>query len=214
MNMDVARSIPTRLAVKRALDVVGSLTALILLSPVILGVAIAVRAKLGSPVIFTQRRTGQHSTPFTMIKFRTMNDAVDSTGCILPDAQRLTAFGKLLRRSSLDELPELINVLRGDMSLVGPRPLLESYTEHFTDVEARRLLVRPGITGLAQVCGRNTVTWDDRLALDVDYVNNLSNRRDFRLLLHTAAAVLRSDGVVEDPTSVMDDFDVERSRLT
>src|SRR5699024_5070442 len=142
---------------------------LLVLSPVILGVAVAVRVWLGAPVLFTQRRTGRHGAAFTMLKFRTMTDASGSDGALLPDDQRLTACGRVLRRTSLDELPELINVLRGDMSLVGPRPLLESYTRHFTPVEALRLLVRPGITGLAQVRGRNTVGWDERLALDVDY---------------------------------------------
>lgn len=205
---------PVRLAVKRSLDVGGALTGLLVLSPVILCAAIAVRLRLGSPVLFTQRRPGRHAIPFTMLKFRTMTSAVDDTGEPLPDGQRLTALGRFLRRTSLDELPELLNVLRGDMSLVGPRPLLESYTVHFTEVEARRLLVRPGITGLAQVRGRNTVSWDDRLALDVDYVDGLSIRRDLRLLFDTAAAVLSREGVVEDPSSVMEDFDVERAGRT
>lgn len=203
---------PLRLAAKRAIDVVGSLTALILLSPVILGVGVAVRISLGAPVLFRQRRTGRGGRSFTLLKFRTMSSAVDTAGALLPDAQRLTAFGRFLRRSSIDELPELINVLMGDMSLVGPRPLLESYTEHFTAVEAQRLIVRPGITGLAQVRGRNTVTWDDRLALDVEYVEGLAISTDLRLLLATAVAVLRSDGVVADPSSAMEDFDVERAR--
>lgn len=206
------RLTPLRLAVKRVLDVVGASVGLLVLSPVLLCVAMTVRIRLGAPVLFTQRRTGRHGAAFTMLKFRTMTDAVGADGELLPDDRRLTACGRFLRRTSLDELPELLNVLRGDMSLVGPRPLLESYTEHFTEVEARRLLVRPGITGLAQVRGRNTVGWDDRLAWDVEYVDGLSVRRDLRLLVETVAAVLRSDGVVEDPSSVMEDFDVERAR--
>ncbi len=201
-----------RMAVKRVIDVVGSLTALIVLSPVILTAGVVVRLLLGAPVIFRQQRTGRDGRSFTLLKFRTMSSAVDAAGALLPDAERLTAFGRLLRRTSIDELPELVNVLRGDMSLVGPRPLLESYTEHFTAIEARRLTVRPGITGLAQVRGRNTVTWDDRLALDVEYVDDLTIRTDFRLLLATAAAVLRSDGVIADPSSAMEDLDVERAR--
>lgn len=208
------RLTPIRLMLKRALDIIGALGALVLLSPVIIGVGIAVRIRLGGPVVFTQSRTGHHGVAFTMVKFRTMSTAVDSAGEPLPDDQRLTAFGRALRRTSLDELPELINVLAGDMSLVGPRPLLEEYTAYFTDAEANRLLVRPGITGLAQVRGRNTVGWDDRLALDIEYVENLSTRRDIRLLLATAAAVLRRDGVVEDPSSAMEDFDAERARQT
>nr|WP_232483672.1 sugar transferase [Brevibacterium yomogidense] len=211
-NLHARRRTPLRLAVKRVLDVVGASIGLLVLSPLLLCVAITVRIRLGAPVLFTQWRTGRHGAAFTMLKFRTMTDAVGADGELLPDDQRLTACGRLLRRTSLDELPELLNVLRGDMSLVGPRPLLESYTEHFTEVEARRLLVRPGITGLAQVRGRNTVGWDDRLAWDVEYVDGLSVRRDLRLLLETVAAVLRSDGVVEDPSSVMEDFDVERAR--
>lgn len=206
------RLTPARLLLKRALDVVGALTALVLLGPVIIGVGIAVRIRLGRPIVFSQSRPGRHGALFRMIKFRTMSTAVDSAGEPLPDGQRLTAFGRALRRTSLDELPELFNVLTGDMSLVGPRPLLEEYTAYFTDAEAKRLLVRPGITGLAQVHGRNTVGWDDRLALDVEYVENLSIRRDTRLVLATACAVLRRDGVVEDPSAAMEDLDVERAR--
>lgn len=203
---------PVRLLLKRALDIIGALAALVILSPVIIGVGIVVRVRLGGPVVFSQSRTGRDGAPFTMVKFRTMSTAVDSAGEPLPDDQRLTAFGRALRRTSLDELPELFNVLAGDMSLVGPRPLLEEYTAYFTAAEANRLLVRPGITGLAQVRGRNTVGWDDRLALDVEYVENLSIRSDIRLVLATAAAVLRRDGVVVDPSSAMEDFDVERAR--
>lgn len=206
------RLTPVRLLLKRALDIIGALIAIVLLSPVMIGVGIAVRVRLGGPIVFSQSRTGRHGAPFTMIKFRTMSTAVDSEGEPLPDDQRLTAFGRALRRTSLDELPELFNVLIGDMSLVGPRPLLEEYTAYFSDAEANRLLVRPGITGLAQVSGRNTVGWDDRLALDVEYVENLSIRTDIRLVLATAQAVLRRDGVVEDPSSAMEDFDVERAR--
>lgn len=211
-SVDAVRLTPARLRVKRFLDIVGSLSALLVLSPVLLGVAATVRVQLGAPVLFRQQRPGMRGAPFTLVKFRTMSSAVDTAGALLPDAQRLTRLGGFLRRTSLDELPELLNVVRGDMSLVGPRPLLESYTPHFTPVEARRLLVRPGITGFAQLHGRNTVHWDERLAMDVEYVDTLSIRTDLRLLCSTLTAVLRSDGVVEDPSSVMEDFDVERSR--
>ena len=158
--------------IKRILDFILSLCALIVLSPVLLIVAILVRVKLGSPIIFKQKRPGKDEKIFTLYKFRTMTDEKDENGNLLPDSERLTKFGKFLRSTSLDELPELINILKGDMAIVGPRPLLVEYLEFYTEEEKHRHDVRPGLTGLAQVNGRNNLKWDDRLAYDVKYVNN------------------------------------------
>lgn len=195
---------------KRAVDVVGAGVGLGVFALPMGALAIAVRRKLGSPVIFRQTRPGRHGEPFTMLKFRTMTDATDEVGDPLPDAERLTSFGTFLRLTSLDELPELVNVLRGEMSLVGPRPLLLRYTEFFTDQERRRLDVRPGITGLAQVQGRNLASWDERLAMDTDYVERLSPWLDLRIIAGTIVGVFSRSGVVADPESVMQNFDDER----
>lgn len=195
---------------KRAIDIVGASVGLTLGAVPMLAVGVLVRRKLGSPVIFTQERPGRHGRPFTMRKFRTMTDEVGPDGELLPDAARLTPFGEKLRSTSLDELPELINVLRGEMSLVGPRPLLTRYTQFFTAAESRRLDVRPGITGLAQVRGRNLAAWNDRLALDVDYVERISPLLDLRVIWETLRQVVRSEGVVVDPESVMMNLDDER----
>ena len=197
---------------KRATDVVGAGAGLVVGALPMLVLAVLVRRKLGSPVIFRQVRPGRNGRPFTMLKFRTMTDEVGSDGERAPDSVRLTPFGERLRSTSLDELPELVNVLRGDMSLVGPRPLLTRYTPFFTETEARRLDVRPGITGLAQVRGRNLVAWDDRLALDVDYVERISPLLDLRVIWGTLRQVVRSEGVVVDPESVMSNLDDERRR--
>lgn len=169
-----------------------------------------IRLKLGSPVLFRQTRPGLDGLPFKLIKFRTMTDDRDAEGVLLPDAERLTSFGRLLRATSLDELPELWNVLRGDMSLVGPRPLLMRYLPYYTDRERMRHRVRPGLTGWAQLQGRNTVSWDERLALDVWYVENRTMMLDFKILLQTVGVVLKREGVVIDPGAVMKDLDVER----
>ena len=201
---------PWRLAVKRGADAAGSAAALAVLSLPIAGLAVAASRALGTPVLFRQERPGRHGEPFEMVKFRTMNDARGPDGELLPDGERLTRFGSFLRSTSLDELPSLVNVLRGDMSFVGPRPLLVRYTRWFTTRERRRLDVRPGVTGLAQVSGRNTTPWDDRLALDVEYVRGLSLRRDLRLLVSTLARVTRRSGVVVDAESVMKNLDDER----
>ena len=159
---------------KRLLDFVLSLLAIIVLSPVLLITALLVRSKLGSPVIFKQERPGKNEKIFTLYKFRTMTDEKDEEGNLLPDEIRLTRFGKLLRSTSLDELPELFNILKGDMSIVGPRPLLVSYLPYYTEKEKHRHDVRPGLTGLAQVKGRNYIAWDERFKIDVEYVENLS----------------------------------------
>ena len=201
---------PWRLTVKRGADVAGSAIALAVLSLPIAGLAVAASRVLGTPVLFRQQRPGRHGEPFEMVKFRTMNDARGADGEVLPDGERLTRFGSFLRSTSLDELPSLVNVLRGDMSFVGPRPLLMRYTRWFTAGERRRLDVRPGVTGLAQVSGRNTTPWDDRLALDVEYVRRLSLRRDLRLLVSTLTRVTRRSGVVVDAESVMQNLDDER----
>jgi len=195
---------------KRLLDLSLATLIAILIAPVACIVALLVRFNLGRPVLFRQLRPGRGGRPFELVKFRTMRDAVDDTGRPRPDAERLTAFGKFLRRTSLDELPELWNVLRGDMSLVGPRPLLMRYLPYYTEVERARFLVRPGITGLAQVSGRNDLGWDDRLAHDAAYVSSLSLRTDLRILALTALRVLSRHGLQVDPGSTMLDLDAER----
>jgi lipopolysaccharide/colanic/teichoic acid biosynthesis glycosyltransferase len=180
---------------KRALDVAAAAAGLLLLSPVLLATAAAVRMGMGSPVLFRQRRPGLGGRPFHMLKFRTMRDAVDARGTPLSDAERLTRFGRWLRSTSLDELPELWNVLRGDMSLVGPRPLLMQYLPLYSPEQARRHEMRPGITGWAQVNGRNALSWDDKFALDVWYVDNQTFYLDLKILLLTLAKVFRREGI-------------------
>lgn len=195
---------------KRLVDAIAAGVALVLLSPVFAVTAVLVRTRLGSPVLFHQQRPGLHRKPFTMIKFRTMTDARDAQGCLLSDRERLTPYGAFLRSTSLDELPELINVLRGDMSLVGPRPLLMRYTAYFDKDELARFDVRPGITGLAQVSGRNDLNWDRRIQADVYYVRNLSLKLDLEILFKTFWRVFRRQGLQVDPGATMLDFDVER----
>lgn len=185
---------------KRIFDIIMSAVALIVLMPVMFIVAWGVKRNLGSPVLFQQDRPGLYGRPFKMIKFRTMRDAKDGQGNPLPDRERITPFGRFLRSTSLDELPELWNVLRGDMSLVGPRPLLMEYLEYYTDEELLRHTVRPGITGLAQVNGRNATTWDDRLKYDVLYVRSQSIFLDMKILAKTFKQVLHREGVVVVPS--------------
>lgn len=182
---------------KRLFDIFVGLGALVLLAPLLAAVALLVRFRLGSPVLFRQPRPGLHGRIFGLIKFRTMTNARDAAGRLLPDAQRLTRFGRWLRATSLDELPELWNVLRGDMSLVGPRPLLVQYLERYTPEQARRHEVRPGLTGWAQVNGRNAQSWEDRFRLDVWYVDHRSFWLDLKILLRTLALVVRREGVAE-----------------
>lgn len=181
--------------VKRAFDVAVSATALVALSPVLAGVALAVRRAHGSPVLFRQKRTGRGGEPFDIFKFRTMTDERDGNGKLLPDKARLTKLGKWLRETSIDELPELLNVLRGEMSLVGPRPLLHRYMQHYNDRQHRRHECRPGITGWVAVNGRNTTTWDERFEMDVFYVENLGPLLDLKILLRTVATVVSRAGV-------------------
>lgn len=191
---------------KRAFDLLAAAILLLLFSPVIATVAILVRLKLGKPVIFRQRRPGLGGKPFTMTKFRTMLDAVDRQGRALPDSERLTAFGRMLRSTSLDELPELVNVLRGEMSLVGPRPLLMHYLPLYSSEQARRHAVRPGLTGWAQVNGRNALSWDEKFALDIWYVDHRTFLLDLRILWMTARKVLFRDGISAEGEATMAPF--------
>ncbi len=184
--------------IKRGLDILLSGLALVILSPVILVVAILVRTKLGSPVIFHQERPGYHEKIFTLCKFRTMTDARDENRELLPDSVRLTTFGSLLRKTSLDELPELWNIFKGDMSLIGPRPLLVSYLPWYTEREKLRHTVRPGLTGLAQVSGRNYIAWDKRLEKDVEYVEHLSFAMDVKVFFKTIQVLFAEDDVAVD----------------
>tara|TARA_R110002124_G_scaffold91090_3_gene232023 strand:+ start:3564 stop:4160 length:597 start_codon:yes stop_codon:yes gene_type:complete len=180
---------------KRMLDMIGAVVGLMALSPVLAVVAIMIRSQMGAPVLFHQVRPGRHSKPFRMVKFRTMRHAIDANGDPLPDSERLTGFGKFLRSSSLDELPELWNVLKGDMSLVGPRPLLMEYLPLYSPEQARRHEVRPGVTGWAQVNGRNAISWDEKFELDVWYVDNRTLRLDSKIIWLTIRKVFKREGI-------------------
>ncbi len=201
--------------VKRGLDFLTALAALLVLSPVLLVLAVLVRCKLGTPVLFRQERPGLDGRIFTLCKFRTMTDKKDDRGNLLPDSERLTKFGRLLRAASLDELPELLNILKGDMSLIGPRPLLVSYLPYYTEEEKLRHTVRPGLTGLAQVSGRNFIDWDRRLEKDVEYVKNLSFAMDMKVLWLTVKTVFGHSGeVAEDTNAVEGNFaQIRKQRL-
>lgn len=193
-------------AVKRAIDIVCSGIGLIVLSPILIIAAILIRKNLGSPIFFTQDRIGKDGKVFKMIKFRTMLDATDKYGNQLPDEERLTSFGKLLRSTSIDELPELVNVFLGDMSLVGPRPLLVEYKDLYSTEQWRRHEVRPGITGWAQVNGRNTLDWKSRFKLDVEYVDSFNLLMDIKILFMTVGKVLKRDGISQDGHVTMEKF--------
>lgn len=188
---------------KRAFDLAVTTLLLVVLSPLLILVALSVRIFLNSPILFRQQRPGLQGRPFALLKFRTMTDARDSQGRVLPDEQRLTRLGSLLRSTSLDELPSLINILCGDMSLVGPRPLLMRYLDRYTPEQMRRHEVHPGLTGWAQVHGRNAITWEEKFALDLWYVDHLSLRLDLQILLLTAWKVLKREGInpPEQPTT-------------
>lgn len=192
--------------VKRCLDFLLSLAALIILSPVLLLVAILVRCKLGSPILFKQERPGLHEKIFCMYKFRTMTDAKDADGNLLPDEVRLTKFGKLLRSTSLDELPELFNILKGDMAIVGPRPLLVQYLPRYNERQHRRHDVRPGFTGLAQVNGRNSISWQEKFEWDVKYVEQVSFWTDVKIIAKTVGVVLKRDGISSETSATMEEF--------
>ena len=195
---------------KRTFDVTVAAVLLVAFSPILLIIALAIRLRMGSPILFRHQRPGRHRVPFVLLKFRTMNKRCDLTGRLLPDTDRLTSLGRLLRRTSLDELPQLLNVLAGDMSLVGPRPLLMRYLPCYTPRESLRFDVRPGITGWAQLNGRNRSPWNERLERDAWYAKNQSFLLDLRILLLTLLAVFGQHGAVEDPRSVMPDLDQER----
>ena len=191
---------------KRLLDIIIASIALILLSPLYAFVAYKVKKNLGSPVLFRQVRPGLRGKPFEMIKFRTMKDAVDAQGNPLPDSERLTPFGKMLRSTSLDEMPELWNVIKGDMSVVGPRPLLTEYLPLYTEEQAKRHHVRPGMTGHAQVNGRNAIGWEEKFKLDTWYVENQSTRLDFKIMFKTVHKVLAKDDISAEGEVTMTKF--------
>jgi len=191
---------------KRVFDLFIGIFAALLLLPFLAGIAALVRLKLGSPVLFQQVRPGLHGKPFTLYKFRTMRDALDARGNPLPDSERLTPFGRFLRSSSLDELPELYNVLRGEMSLVGPRPLLMEYLEHYTPEQARRHEVSPGVTGWAQVNGRNAISWEKKFELDVWYVDHKTFGLDLKILWLTVLKVLKREGISARGEATMSRF--------
>lgn len=192
--------------IKRPQDFCCALLAILVLSPIMGITALLVRMNLGSPVIFKQERPGLHGKIFTLYKFRTMTDAKDADGELLPDEVRLTKFGKFLRSTSLDELPELINMLKGDMSVVGPRPLLVKYLPLYNEHQARRHEVRPGFTGLAQVNGRNSISWEDKFDLDVDYVDHVTFLSDWRIILKTVWTVLKREGISSEASVTMEEF--------
>ena len=191
---------------KRIIDIMCSLFGLIILSPVFLVVSILVYIKLGSPIFFTQERVGKNGKIFKMIKFRTMLDSRNKFGELLNDEERLTSFGKKLRSTSIDELPELINVLKGDMSLVGPRPLLVEYIPLYSKHQFRRHEVKPGITGLAQVNGRNSIDWKNKFNLDVEYVDKFNLIMDIKILLLTVSKVIKKDGINQEGSATMEKF--------
>lgn len=193
--------------IKRAFDIIGSAVGLIIFSPIFIIVALTIRCKMGSPTLFRQARPGLNGKPFRMVKFRTMSTALDARGNVLPDAERLTKLGRFLRSSSLDELPELWNVLKGDMSLVGPRPLLLEYLTSYSPEQARRHEVRPGVTGWAQVNGRNAISWDEKFALDVWYVDNRSLLIDLKIICLTVRKVVEREGIAAKGEATIKKFE-------
>lgn len=195
--------------IKRILDFILSLLALIILSPLMIIIYIIVRIKLGKPVIFRQKRPGKNEKIFTLYKFRTMTDKTDEQGNLLPDEERLTKFGKVLRSTSLDELPELVNILKGDMAIVGPRPLLIKYLPYYTEEERHRHDAKPGLTGLAQVSGRNTVNWKERFEIDLKYIQNITLKQDIKIIFNTIKKVIKKEDILAGKDQIID-FDQER----
>ncbi|PWX19590.1 sugar transferase [Clostridium perfringens] len=193
--------------IKRTFDIVAALGGLIIFSPIIIVVAILVRVNLGSPILFTQDRVGKNNKIFKMMKFRTMKDGFDKYGNLLPDSERLTNFGKILRSTSLDELPELVNILKGDMSLIGPRPLLVEYLPLYSEEQKRRHNVLPGLTGWAQINGRNSISWGEKFKLDVYYVNNWSIWLDIKIFFLTFSKLFRRDGINQEGMATAVKFD-------
>lgn len=192
--------------IKRILDIISSLLAIIILSPLIAVTAVLVKTKLGSPVLFKQERPGKDEKIFTLMKFRTMTDERDENGELLPDEVRLTKFGKFLRSTSIDELPELFNILKGDMSVIGPRPLLVKYLPRYNEHQHRRHEVRPGLSGWAQVNGRNSISWEENFDLDVEYVDNYSFAMDVKILFMTVLNVLKKEGISSETSATMEVF--------
>ena len=197
---------------KRLFDFILSLLAIIILSPVMIIIAILVKVKLGSPIIFIQERPGKNEKIFKMFKFRSMTDQRDENGNLLSDDIRLTKFGKLLRSTSLDELPELFNILKGDMSIVGPRPLMSRYLSYYTQEERIRHNVRPGLTGYAQINGRNSLSWDEKLKMDVVYVRQLSLYMDLKIILNTVLVVVKREGIGLEDIGNLDDYRNKKTR--
>lgn len=210
-NMKQNRGIYRRFF-KRPMDFFLSLIAIIILSPVLLIVSILVRVKLGSPILFKQERPGMNEKIFTMYKFRTMTDAKDAEGKLLPDSVRLTKFGRLLRATSLDELPELFNILKGDMSIVGPRPLAVQYLPFYNEIESQRHSVRPGLSGLAQINGRNTAVWEKRFSYDVQYISNITFLGDLEIILRTILKAIQKSDIGERGIDVPMDFHIYRQK--
>lgn len=192
--------------IKRILDIISSLLAIIILSPLLAVTAVLVKTKLGSPVLFKQERPGKDEKIFTLMKFRTMTDERDENGELLPDEIRLTKFGKFLRSTSIDELPELFNILKGDMSVIGPRPLLVEYIPRYNERQHRRHEVRPGLSGWAQVNGRNSISWEDKFDMDVHYVDNYSFAMDVKILFMTVLNVLKKEGISSETSATMEVF--------
>ena len=192
--------------IKRILDCTLSLLALILLLPLMLILAILVKVKLGSPIIFKQKRPGLNEKIFTLYKFRTMTDQTDEEGKLLPDSERITKFGKILRSTSLDELPELFNILKGEMAIVGPRPLLVEYLDYYNEEEKHRHDVRPGLTGLAQVNGRNSITWEEKFKQDISYIKNITLLNDIKIILETISKVFKREGISQQGEATMEKF--------
>ena len=197
---------PYERCVKRPLDCFLAVCAFIVLSPLLAVVAVLVRVKLGSPVLFSQERPGKDEKVFKLFKFRTMTDEKDENGELLPDEVRLTSFGRFLRSTSLDELPELINIIRGDMAVVGPRPLLVKYLPYYTEEQHKRHSVRPGLTGYAQVHGRNAVGWDEKFAMDLKYTEKITFFGDVKIILRTVGKVLKREGISSATSATMEDF--------
>lgn len=197
---------PYEAALKRPLDLMLSGLALVILSPVMLATAVLVRMKLGKPVIFKQERSGKDGVPFSILKFRTMLDKDDEKGNPLPDDERLTEFGKKLRSTSLDELPELINIIKGDMAAVGPRPLLMEYLSRYSEWQSHRHDVRPGLTGLAQVSGRNAISWDEKFEDDIEYIDKITFFGDLKIVFRTLGVILRGSGISSNTSETMEKF--------